>query len=744
MTTETGRLAELAARVVRQRRVAGALIVGVLVLTGVALSQSVAPVAVRLAVGLGVLVLGGWLLRRTRLDGAASATDYARHLDAIEPSLQDSCELLLRDRSQLTGLAALAHERAASQFQALDQDGGLASTLPPFPWSYVAAAGGTAAVVSTLSLLWSATETVDDRDSIVRPRIASATVTLAPPAYLDLANSRTRQLDFSTVENAQVQWRLELDRSAEQVALLFHDGERLALTGASSRRWESSSWSARSTVYQVMVDGEETPISVHRIDAIVDQAPVLTVESPDVSLLTLAADADSAQLALTFRAQDDHRVVGAVAKVTLARGSGEQVRFREQDFPLDVTFSDDARSISVDQSIDLIELGMTPGDELYLFAQVTDNEPNEPNIGVSSTFIVRWPGEDADAELTKATVAVSVLPEFFRSQRQIIIDTEKLLRDRPKLEESEFAQLAQTLAIDQKLLRLRYGQYLGEEDDSGIGAGATRPVATDDDDHDENEEEHEDHDEHEAHEEQQQYDLHDEHDHAGHADESFPSDKPVTGDADAAIAPYAHFHDRAEQSSLFDLNTIQLLRAALSNMWDAELQLRLAQPQPALPFEYEALKYIKAVQQGPRIYLRRAGFRPTPIDEARRLTGDLDEIVERPVEHSVASAGEQQQMRELASELVRVVPSAERIDETLAALVPGIRTRAASEATWLPLLEALQRFDADRLCADCRTQLVAALWRSLTPTLATPGAVDAAPHPVEEAYRQRQTQVKSP
>ena len=62
------------------------------------------------------------------------------------------------------------------------------------------------------------------------------------------------------------------------------------------------------------------------------------------------------------------------------------------------------------------------------------------------------------------------LPAYFRSQRQIIIDSEALLAERAALDEAKFLARADAIGVDQKILRLRYGQFLGEESE-GHGGG---------------------------------------------------------------------------------------------------------------------------------------------------------------------------------------------------------------------------------------------------------------------------------
>jgi len=68
------------------------------------------------------------------------------------------------------------------------------------------------------------------------------------------------------------------------------------------------------------------------------------------------------------------------------------------------------------------------------------------------------------------------------------------------------------------------------------------------------------------------------------------------------------------------------LRTALNEMWDAELHLRLYQPEASLPVQYRILKRLQDIKNSARIYVHRIGFDPPPIKEDKRLTGDLKEV----------------------------------------------------------------------------------------------------------------------
>ena len=60
--------------------------------------------------------------------------------------------------------------------------------------------------------------------------------------------------------------------------------------------------------------------------------------------------------------------------------------------------------------------------------------------------------------------------------------------------------------------------------------------------------------------------------------------------------------------------------------------LRLNNPQAALPFEYKALRLLKDLQQKSRMYVAKTAYNPAPLKMEKRLTGDLDKIIQ-PTDH---------------------------------------------------------------------------------------------------------------
>ena len=97
------------------------------------------------------------------------------------------------------------------------------------------------------------------------------------------------------------------------------------------------------------------------------------------------------------------------------------------------------------------------------------------------------------------------------------------------------------------------------------------------------------------------------------------------------------------------------LKAALAEMWEAELYLRTYRTEEALPYEYRALRILKVLQQKSRIYVKRIGFEPPPVKpDETRLTGDLDEVPSRKTRQDVRAEVSFPAIREALAVLQRV------------------------------------------------------------------------------------------
>ena len=407
-------------------------------------------------------------------------------------------------------------------------------------------------------------------------------------------------------------------------------------------------------------------------------APQLRVIQPDRNLSLV--ELGQTDWPLSFEAEDDYGLGAAQLRIQLAQGSGENIKFSEQTRVLAGQGSRKQKRFA--QTLDLSSLGLAPGDDVIIQFSISDQRSPQNNNTRSSSFILRWPPEDSVEATGVEGMVQKAIPAYFRSQRQIIIDTEKLLANKKNLAIEKFEIQSDTLGVDQRILRLRYGQFLGEETNVGEAAPG----------------EHED-----------------------HADEA-PSKSASAGESQSILEQYGHTHDIKEAATLLEPKTKELLRAALNEMWQAELYLRSGKPKQALPYEYRALAFIKKVQQADRIYLAKVGVELPPIDETRRLSGDRSALKNRGDVLQPADMPDTALIKFWLSldrfEFGSVGATTEKPD--FRALRNWIRKNPSRSPDALGLLAALDALEKQPSCKTCLADMKAQLWPMLPKPAARP------------------------
>jgi len=221
-------------------------------------------------------------------------------------------------------------------------------------------------------------------------------------------------------------------------------------------------------------------------------------------------------------------------------------------------------------------------------------------------------------------IKIRFVPEYFRSQRQIIIETEQLIADKKDLNQTNFSQISTDLGHSQSDLKQKYGQYLGDE----IGEGPGEQFGLADGyhggkSHDAGEAQAQNSGiEHDAETEHHQKTTHN-HD----VENTASDDQTDLSGAAQLIQQFTHNHGTIEIGPMSARDPKSWMKMAVNEMWQAELHLMLSAPEKALPYEYEAYNYLKKAQQAERIYAKRLGFEPPPVTEERRLTGELSKIL---------------------------------------------------------------------------------------------------------------------
>jgi len=706
----TARLATLR-RAASRRRCAIALAVALppaaaLVVLAARWSGGAAAWAVALAAA-AAIAAAAW--RAARVDDRW----LARRLDAALPAMDDSAALLFDGAPALSAVQRLQQARLQARLADADVD-----LRPAWPRQAFAASVSAAVLLLALALAGPRAPAgggaagAPPRSAAAAPATAVAEVRLAiePPAYTRLPPRSEPALDAKAPEGARLRWRLRFDPQPRAAALAFHDGSRVELA-RDGDAWTGERRLGASALYRIALDGAP-PVAddrLHRLDAIADRAPEVRVIRPDRTL-TLLEDGQ-AHWELAFEAEDDYGLGKAELQVTLAQGGGENVTFKEQTIALAPTSLAPSAAPSApasqakgeggppvaaryDHRLDLAALGLSAGDDVIVRIAVADNREPAPNVTRSASFILRWPPPASSESAGLEGIAQKTLPAYFRSQRQIIIDTEALLAERAQLDEARFLARSDAIGVDQKILRLRYGQFLGEEAETP----AQHAPGGDDHDHDA--------DGREA--AQTQADAL----HAMHEAREAPARGPAKfGDAGDVAAEYGHVHDIAEAATLLDPDTKATLKSALAEMWQAELHLRQGDPDQALPYERRALEFVKQVQQATRIYLARVGLELPAPDEARRLSGERKDLTDRRGALAAAASD--------AAPIARLHQAlAGAAAPDWAAAEDWVRARESRLPDALGLLAAIDAARRDPACAACRARLRDLLW----PLLPAPAA----------------------
>ncbi|WP_225583927.1 DUF4175 domain-containing protein [Pseudoxanthomonas sp. PXM02] len=672
--------------------------------------------------GIALLAFLAW--RRTH---AFDTAWLVRQLDAKRKDLDDSTDLILAPPAALTPLQQLQQARVRERLRTQPAP----DLRTPWPWARIAALWIATAVVIATAALWPgrtgqpgalqpSDEPVPTAPGI--PHLVAQRLHVAPPAYTGIAAHDEVTLDAKAPVGSRLAWTLRFEPQPTAAALVFHDGQRIALS-QDGDTWQATHVLAKSTLYRVVAAGTEAqpPTKLRRLDAIPDRVPEVKVLAPDrgLSLVTVG----QTRWALAFEARDDYGIAPtATLKLTLAQGSGENIAFKEHVMTLQG--SGPAKSRRFTAPLDLRALGMAVGDDLIAQLTVQDSRSPSPQRAQSPGLILRWPADLGQESTGLEGLVKKVMPAYFRSQRQIIIDAEALQKQKRNLATDTFVTRSDTIGVDQRILRLRYGQFLGEE-----AEGEPQPPPTNDAD-----DEHTDDDGHDHAGETAQAD-----DGHGHGEATSATGASFGREADVLEA-YGHTHDHAEAATLLDPETRATLKKALDQMWQSELHLRQGHPDQALPFAYKALEYIKQVQQATRIYLARVGPELPPIDETRRLGGDRKGIAPRTLGELDRPKDDDAAPARVWAALANDATPANVGD--LDALQAWLRTNEARVPDALDLFAAIDEVRGDPACAACRQRLRALLWSaSSQPPAQVPrrGAVDAAGRRYLDALRQEPT-----
>lgn len=592
-----------------------------------------------------------------------SLQQVSSFVDGRYPEVENSTSLLLENTTALSALQKLQSERVNHML--------VQQRLPREPFNQLRMPLLFLASSILFFLIYpklqgqnpnqSNSETIALKKPVVVQEVVPATISayslsIIPPAYTGKKTRRQEQFTLLAEQGSSVNWKLQTSEPINDVRFVWNDKESQSLrkTDASGTSWSFSKVLKNPGFYQVVLDGKKSDF--YQVEIIPDQPVAIKILNP-VQHSTIDFG-EPQRVNLKVLMTDDYGISNAIIHATTASGKGEAVSFKTHKINFNTQINNQ-KSLNLSQQLSLAGLGMKAGDELYFYINATDNHGQQSRSDMYFVSI-----QDTAALMSMAGIdnGVNLVPEYFRSQRQIIIDTEKLLRERSAISNADFKKRSNELGIDQKMLRLRYGKFLGEEEETNIGGNGEDPEG------------------HSA------VDGH------GHGTQE---EKPAFGDVQALMDQYAHKHDQAEDATFFEPQMKAQLKATLNEMWSAELQLRTYDPQKALPFEYKALRLLKDLQQKSRAYVAKTVVKTIPLKAEKRLSGELNEIQEAAAVNK--NAGSKDQTADLRASLSLLesrrsgeAGKAKDLQILRASEQALVNAAAAAPARYLPALKAMK------------------------------------------------------
>lgn len=532
--------------------------------------------------GIFIPILTGLILRSGILH--LSLKEVARILNKSYPQLEESSDLFLKTENSLNILEKLQIRRIEPILNSLKAPALIFYRLKISTIIFIISLI-ISLILSRFDLLnrnkideiSGKTSFLPELNETLLPGIESVELKISPPAYTKIPPRTQNQFSARPEENSVLSWEIETDQPVESIEFIFNDKQSISLRSLNNEKtkWGINKRIDSSGFYQLKMDGQLSEL--YKLETIKDQAAVIRIISPaQYSSIDIGEPKNTL---LNVQINDDYGIEDAFISATISRGKGEGVRFKEQKINLAASFGGD-KQYQFKKILNLEAMGMVPGDELYFFINAKDSRKQ---LSRSDVYLVTIQDTTQLMSMDGMLSGVNLVPEYFRSQRQIIIDTEKLIKEKKQNSEKEFKNRSNDLGVDQKLLRMRYGKFLGEETDEEIG------------------------EEHEEHAENVAADF---------------------GNAEKMLEGYSHKHDIAEDATFFEPELKAQLKATLAEMWSAELRLRTYKPEEALPFEYKALRLLKDLQQKSRVYVAKTAFKAPQIKAEKRLSGELDKIIQ--------------------------------------------------------------------------------------------------------------------
>jgi hypothetical protein len=409
-------------------------------------------------------------------------------------------------------------------------------------------------------------------------------VRVLPPAYSGLSVEEITATDtpLRVLAGSQIELSLRARGPIGGVTLSFN-GIANRMRALGEERFTGAFTASASGAFELRVLADESIAPspyVRAVETYADTVPLVRITEPAGDQLLRAVP--GGPIGVRWTARDDLGLANVALKYIKSRGEGDAAKFTSGELSPGTIARANTRDWQGAGALDLARLDVRAGDTLVFWVEARDHNPSPANTGRSASLAIAIAGPEG-IKLNLSDLRPSEIGRFLLSQRQIIINTEKLHNERAGLTSDELKRRANAIAADQREFKNSFNDYIRLE-----GAGA----------HDEGM--------------------------AGTAS-SESAEEQAQEAVEERIEPHDHGIPEPPQGSP---SSVRDMVYAIRAMWDAEDALSLADTAKALVHEREALMRLKRAQLAAR-YVPPIVAQSKPIDLKRRYAGELAEIKTR-------------------------------------------------------------------------------------------------------------------
>ena len=290
---------------------------------------------------------------------------------------------------------------------------------------------------------------------VFQPRVSNASVTVTPPAYTGQP-TREYPLDsgeIKALEGSEIQLTLESNRPLASGSLKIHGLEQAEestpeivtadLTGKNSLTYRFTAHrSARlaASIRDIRSTPAETPFQLN-LKTIPDQAPLVTLTEPQALVLATPRSI----VPIRGDVEDDH----GLAKVSFTRSL---LGYRDRNRLLADALQ--AKDFDFEDSLQLEQLGVEPGETLEFFLEAADRNPSLLGIGVSNVIKILIISEEEYASRIRANFDLKNFTDRYRALADAVAKSRKALEElRDITEGSDLEAFEKTLEDAKKAHR---------------------------------------------------------------------------------------------------------------------------------------------------------------------------------------------------------------------------------------------------------------------------------------------------